>query len=530
MIQRMKLYFRKTYFPFFLVLTLAFAPCFKLLAQETEIKKDTVILNYPAKIIPISDDELDEELDLDEDEIIISEQDSIPNDSTIVIVNDSITVAGDSLDIIANDSIVNIPEKPVYVIPIDFVPDMELVKKITSLPVYPFITYPDTVIFNSLAMPFIYWEDRISTVVPLPKSPLNDDFSLYKQFFKDKLFEDRNHKYNIQRDAYFYILDNHLVNYQYTKSQFKGEIEEEKQLETTIFDNLFKIEIDLEKDKAKPEKFQQKRKYWIKNGTNILGISQSSQSQNWDKGGFGSLALNSTQVFRANYTKNKITFNNSLEWSLNLSDSPNDTLRSIKIDRDYLKYIGSFNLLAFKKWTYTTTLDMESKVLNMHQPNTQTITTAFLAPLSVNMGILGMTYRFHKDYPKVKGKVFDFDATISPLAVNYKTVANKKVGEKRYFQEEGKSSSLDFGSRISANMNVNFGKNIRLTTNFVYNTSYKYTHIELRNDLNMPINRFFNLRLFIFPIFDDSNKGAKHPKYGYVVTNQSFSVGFNYTW
>jgi hypothetical protein len=542
----MKLDFKKTYSPVFLALTMAFTPCFKLLAQETEVKKDTVILNYPAQIIPISDDESDEELELDEDGNLLIEQDSIPNDSTIVMINDSTVIAGDSLIIIANDStlvagdslkitandsIVKIPAKKPYVIPADFVPDMQLVKKITDIPVYPVITYPDTVIFNSLEIPFIYGEDRISTTVPIPKlSLLNDDYSVYKLFFKDKLFEDRNHKYDLERNTYFSILDKHEFKYKYKKSQFKGEIEEEKKLETTIFDNLFKVEVELGTEKAKHEKFQQKRKYWTKNGSNYFGLSQASQSQNWDKGGLGTLTLNSSQVFRTNYSKNKITFNNSFEWTLYLSDSPNDTLRSIKIDRDYLKYIGSINLLAFKKWTYTTTIDAQSQVLNMYQQNTNTVISAFLAPLTVNMGILGMTYRFHKDYPKVKGKFFDFDVNISPLAVNYKTVANNKVSEKRYFQEEGKSSSLDLGSKLTANMNTNFGKNIRLTTYFYYYTTYHYTQIQLKNELNMPINRFFTLRLLIFPIFDDSNRGAKHPKYGYVVTTQNFTLGFNYTW
>ena len=270
------------------------------------------------------------------------------------------------------------------------------------------------------------------------------------------------------------------------------------------------------------------RVYWIKTGENSLQFSQNYYSPNWHRGGTSHLNINSNQVFNVNYEKDKIRFNNRLEWRLSVFSTPDDTLRNYRIGDDMIRYYGDFGLDAFKKlWSYSSNLEVKTQLFNNYDANKTELRSAFLAPLYVNAGI-GMKYNLDKRSKSVRHRRTRLAISISPLSVNYRYIGNSDVNEVKYGLEEGKSSIFDKGSTLVSNLTYDFSKYISWTSRFKYFTNYSKVEAELENTLNMSLSQFFSTRIYLHLRFDDSV--PSHEDFKYLQINEVISFGLNYKW
>ncbi len=107
-------------------------------------------------------------------------------------------------------------------------------------------------------------------------------------------------------------------------------------------------------------------------------------------------------MLRANYNKEKVKFNNTLEWRLSVFNAPDDTLRRYRIGNDLIRYYGDFGVDAFMKgWSYSMNVEAKSQLFNSYPPNSDVLRSAFLAPLYVNAGV-GLKFNLDKRSEKVR--------------------------------------------------------------------------------------------------------------------------------
>jgi hypothetical protein len=326
-------------------------------------------------------------------------------------------------------------------------------------------------------------------------------------------------------------VDNHKELLRYNREKFSGEVEKIEELKPNIAQNFFKIEYDIDKDKVEgPGLYNPKRKYWLVNGKNLIQFNQNYISKNWYAGGTGNFNLVSVQNLTANYKKGRIEFNNFIEWKLSLFTNPNDTLRPIRIGEDMVRSYSDFGVKAVGNWSYSSNIEIKTQLFKNFRENSTSLVSSILSPVIIKMGILGMKYQKTKTYSKDKYKKLMFSADISPLSVLYTYVSNDEVNPARFGIPEGKSYLLDKGSTMTANFTMNFNKFVSFTSRFNYFTNYQKVTIESENTLNMPINRFFSTRIYMYGRFDDNKSVVRDPKLGMLQLSESLSFGFNYNW
>lgn len=270
------------------------------------------------------------------------------------------------------------------------------------------------------------------------------------------------------------------------------------------------------------------RKYWVHSGEHSFQLAQNYFSDNWHKGGTNNLNFTNYHVIRANYQKEKIRFNNTLEWRLSVFNAPEDSVRSYRIGDDLIRYYVDFGVNAFLKgWSYSTNMEAKSQLFNNFNPNSTEMRSSFLAPLYVNAGI-GLKYELNNKSEKVRHRELKWTLALAPISVNYKYVGNDAVDTKRYGIPEGKSSLLDVGSTITSIMKYNFTQYITWDSRLTYFTSYEKVVSEFENGLNMALSNAFSTRLYVNVRFDDGVPAD--PDFKYWQVYQTLSFGLNYKW
>ena len=345
------------------------------------------------------------------------------------------------------------------------------------------------------------------------------------------LFEEIKIREKIRKKGYRDLLRYRVDLVKFSYLDFSGEIEKIEEIKPNIFQSLFNPKLEFENNTIdQSARFVPKRLYWVISGSHLLQFSQNYLSDNWYKGGVGNLNLLSVQSFTANYKKGKVQFNNFLEWKLSFYTNPNDTLRNSRIGEDAIRSYSDFGIKAFNNWLYSSNLEIKTQFFKNYKENSPEYVSALLAPLQVNLGVLGMKYQLNKKYKRDKYKKLDLSVDISPFSVQYTKIFDKKVAPKRFGIEEGESSILDLGSTMNAKLVMNVNRQFSFSSRIKYFSNYEKVSIEAENELNMSITNHFSTRLYVFARFDDSPGIVKDKDLGYFQINEMIRFGFNYKW
>jgi hypothetical protein len=386
--------------------------------------------------------------------------------------------------------------------------------------------------FNPYFLPVVFdgkFSDSLS--VSLPEDPFKKETILFPVLRSEKTAFDSSKEINrLRRMAYRSFLKNNMLSVKYSLSDFPNEIEKVERLKPNIFQSLFAIEIETEKSNIdRSARFIPKRQYWTNSGNTLLQFSQNYISKNWYNGGTGYLNLLSVQNYTFNYKKDKIQFNNFVEWKLSFYTNPNDTIRHFRLGEDLIRTYSDFGLKAFNdKWSYSSNLEIKTKLLRNYKENSDEYISSMFSPLQISMGILGMKYQIQNTSPKNKYKKYNLSVDLSLLSLQYTWLADKKIDPARYGIEEGENFLLDLGSTLNAKIIINFNRQVTFTSRLKYFTNYKKVILETENELNLPINRYFSTRLYLYGRFDDSKGIKKDPDLNYIQLNELLSFGFNY--
>lgn len=393
------------------------------------------------------------------------------------------------------------------------------------------LTFRDTLFYNPLFLPMIFNGKMLPR--DLSFYPLRKDAGTGSLISPDKTFasalEHADFVQNVRRNYYMQYPDR--IKYSvlnFTSVPRIGSGDEIVRETYNPFRELLKSETTYSLEAPGVEVATIDRKYWIRSGEHSFQFAQNYFSNNWHKGGTNNLNFNSYQVLRANYQKEKVKFNNTLEWRLSVFNAPDDSLRRYRIGNDLIRYYGDFGVDAFLKgWSYSMNMEAKSQLFNAYPTNSNDLRSAFLAPLYVNAGV-GLKFNLDKKSEKVRHRRLRWDLSVAPISINFKYVGNDLVSVKRFGIPEGRRSVLDIGSTITSILKYDITRYITWDSRLTYFTSYDKVMSEFENSLNMALSNALSTRIYLNARFDDDVPPDPDLKYWQI--NQTLSFGLNYKW
>lgn len=264
-----------------------------------------------------------------------------------------------------------------------------------------------------------------------------------------------------------------------------------------------------------------KPNFWTQTGNGYLQFSQNYISGNWYKGGESTNSMIAGFTWQANYDdKQRIQFENKIEWKLGFITSPGDTLHSYSPNNDLLRLKTKFGYEAITHWYYTLSVDFETQLFSTYETNTNNLVSAFFSPAKLNIG-LGMDYKY------TKGGC-NLSVMLNPLNYSLYAVASDRVDPTRFNIKAGNKTENELGSRVEANISWKIMSILLWESRFTYTTNYKKVVSEWENTFTFAFNKYLSTKLFVHGRFDDGV--TRDPDKSYFQLQELLSFGLNYTW
>lgn len=263
-------------------------------------------------------------------------------------------------------------------------------------------------------------------------------------------------------------------------------------------------------------------KYWKTNFKFALNVNQAAFSSNWKAGGVNSIGLSSLLNFKANYKKNKSSWDNEIDLLFGFVNNEGQGYRKTQ-DRIFLDTKYGYDLS--KHWSFYTSLNFLTQFAPGYVYNddgTKTIISDSFAPafLTSSWGV-----EYHPvDYFKVRISPFSPRFTFVNDVERFVTPENPEpygVTPPDNVRTEWLAFQLlaDFSKDIATNLNLKW----RYIMYANYETLELKT-IDHRLDLNITakVNKFINVGLGGILLYDyDQDSGAQ--------LSQLLNIGFLYT-
>ncbi len=128
-------------------------------------------------------------------------------------------------------------------------------------------------------------------------------------------------------------------------------------------------------------------KPWKVSGIGSLTINQASFS-NWSPGGENSLSATAFLKFYADYTRDKFSFNNTVNLKYGMINSESE---SLKKNEDLIELISQYNHNLSKHWSASALVNFNTQFANGYNyPDDSTVISTFMAPayLTIAPGVL----------------------------------------------------------------------------------------------------------------------------------------------
>lgn len=394
------------------------------------------------------------------------------------------------------------------------------------------VSFRDTVIYDPIYLPVVF-DGKIlpSNLDFLPKDTLSGGYKLHLIPEGETLAPLIAKTKNIQKRRRDYYTDmNNIGNVRYSAFDLK-KIEKLDNEDVTKRNKLFEfitaenpIEITpLELQATTPE-----IRYWRKSGEHSLQLSQNYISENWNGGGNTSVYINNSHKLTLNYAKDKIAFNNTLEWNLALQRVNGADKHGTNISQDLLKLTNNLLIKAIEKWSYSSILETKTPLFNSYPVNGDRPNTGPFSPLVVNLS-LGMNYTLDKSFESDKTKKFKISQSISPFSLNYVYINNQDI-TKREGVEEGDYFKFEVGSSIKTDIKFTLNRYMVWESYFNYFTNYNRALLEFNNKFEMILSRFLSTNINIKTRFDDSDTIIRDDKLGFWQINEMVTFGLRYKW
>lgn len=250
--------------------------------------------------------------------------------------------------------------------------------------------------------------------------------------------------------------------------------------------------------------------YWTKAFNLGLNFSQASFSDNWAGGGVNSIAIGSLVNARANYLKDKISFDNEFEFLYGIVQNKDQNARKSN-DRLFLDSKLGYKLTD--KWGGFFSLNFISQVAKGYNFSTdvngaeqRTLISSFLAPAFITSS-LGFEYKPNQSFNVRIGPFSPRITVVNDLEL-FNTVPDNygvPIGERIRYEW--------FAFQLFASLDKNLTENINLKSRYMLFANYEeleFDRIDHRLDLTITakVTKWINVSFSSISIydFDQDNK------------------------
>lgn len=284
-----------------------------------------------------------------------------------------------------------------------------------------------------------------------------------------------------------------------------------------------------------------KPKYWKSSILTNLNLNQTNLT-NWAAGGVNNVSLAFYLDASSNYAKDKIFWNNRLQFDYGFIYQDDKPFLQKNTDRIYLE--SKFGRRATEKLNFSGEFAFRSQASNSYKYNTpkdfdgdkpakkdwmdaRTLTSGFFSPASITVG-LGIDW---VPNPKNKWLVVNFAPLTGGLTLvideslrfsngmaRKKAYRNEEEFPYDIKDEEGKvighhgeylrSGKFQLGAQLKTDLNVRINNNITYSSQVVLFSDYLDNPQNLRvnwdNRLNWAFAKYFTVSLTTFLIYDDN--------------------------
>ena len=258
---------------------------------------------------------------------------------------------------------------------------------------------------------------------------------------------------------------------------------------------------------------EEKPQYWDLNSNFNVGFSQTGL-WDWAAGGYNTVSLTTDITAAANYAKNLMKWENSLEMHYGFLWSA-DKVNLLQKSNDLFKLVSnwSYKTSSTSKWNYSAAFDFRSQFSNSYDtyvqdPDTQkwsgTLKSGFLSPAYTTIA-LGMVWQPNNWLnfsvaPLTGGFTI---CTIDELKDNYGMLPVDPDDPTKGL----KSAKFQFGAQLKATAQATINEVLSLKTEFTYFTDYlnnpfKEGRIYWDNTFNWQLTKLFAIGFNTWLIYD----------------------------
>lgn len=244
---------------------------------------------------------------------------------------------------------------------------------------------------------------------------------------------------------------------------------------------------------AQEETEAQKDTTWKIGGNITFNFSQVSLT-NWAAGGKSSMTGVFMTNVAANYKKDKVIWDNSIDLSYGFFKEGKDDLQ--KSD-DNIDINSKYGLQAKKNWYYSAFVNFKSQFApGYNYPNTDDIISNFMAPGYLNIGA-GMDLRTEK-----------LSLLLSPVSGKFTFVVDDNLAAEGAFGvDPGKNTRSEMGATVKLDFKTEVVKNVTFQTKLDLFSNYFHNPQNIDVDwnvlINMKVNDFLSANLVTRLIYDD---------------------------
>jgi hypothetical protein len=236
---------------------------------------------------------------------------------------------------------------------------------------------------------------------------------------------------------------------------------------------------------------------WTLIGNGSVGFTQTSLS-NWATGGESAMALLIMSKYNANYSKDKVKWENSGEFRYGISKSKT---RGLEKNDDKIEFQTRFGYSAFKKWYYSAEANFRTQVAKGYTyPDMQKPISAFMAPGYLTMSI-GLDYKPNKNF-----SLFLAPFTSKTTYIQDTTL----VVPSTYGLEPGTKKLWEPGLTVKTNWTQKLSEDITYETKGEFFNNYRYTlqkfSFNWEQTLTMRVNRLINAKILTQLLYDYNTK------------------------
>lgn len=239
--------------------------------------------------------------------------------------------------------------------------------------------------------------------------------------------------------------------------------------------------------------------YWKKGGATGLNVSQVGL-KNWAGGGENSLSMTALVNLFANYKKEKISWDNSMELGYGIVKQGSAGLR--KSD-DKIVLTSKFGREAINFWSYSAFFNFRSQFAKGYDygKTPKVFISEFMAPAYVTLA-LGAEYKPHDN----------FFVLISPITGKSTIVLNKDLRNAGAFGvEPGSKFNNEFGWSLNSLYKKKLMENVDFQSKLSLFSSYKElstVDVNWENLLVMKVNKYISTSASAQIVYDKDIKDA----------------------